>query len=87
MFVCICVNCQFYSSCWINDGLINFPKNYLNLINNTVTPNKTKDSNKLLIYLPVSLDIQLNINSINYNREPDIIYCDAFIEKPGRWLM
>lgn len=85
--MCICVNCQFYSSCWINDCLMNFPQTYLALINNIVNPNTTINSNKWLIYLPVTLDIQLNINPINYNREPDIIYCDAFIEKPGSWLI
>ena len=85
--MCICVNCQFYSNCWINDGLMNFPLNYQTLIDNIVAPNKIKDNKKLLIYLPVTLDIQLNVNSINYSREPDIIYCDAFIEKPGSWLM
>ena len=33
------------------------------------------------------LEIQLNINHKNNIREPDIIFCDGFVEKPGNWLM
>ena len=84
--MCICINCQFYSSCWINAGLINFPLNYKNLINYISYKTKRMDIMSF-IYSPVSLEIQLNINSKNYTREADIIYCDAFMEKPGSWLI
>ena len=27
------------------------------------------------------------LNSENYKAEPDIIFCDSFIEKPGNWII
>ena len=85
MFVlCICINCKFYHSCWINFGLINFP-----LTKKELT---TKISNKQYVkYLPTNLIINLELyvsTTLDINkREPDIIFCDAFVEKPGNWLL
>jgi hypothetical protein len=32
------------------------------------------------------LDIQLNVSQKNLGREPDVIFCDSFVETPGKWL-
>ena len=84
--MCICINCKFYSTCWINNALVNFPKNYINLINNVRNLEKVNLYEQDNIYIPTMLEIQLNVNRKNLGREPDVIFCDSFIEKPGRWL-
>lgn len=84
--MCICINCKFYSTCWINNALVNFPKNYVNLINNLRNLKKVNLYKQDNTYIPTMLDIQLNVNQKNLGREPDIIFCDSFIEKPGSWL-
>ena len=84
--MCICINCKFYSTCWINIALINFPENYLTLINNVRNLEKVKLNKQPSIYIPTMLEIQVNVNQKNLGREPDIIFCDSFIEKPGKWL-
>jgi len=81
---CICINCEFYLSCWINSALKNFPLNYRSLIMSKI--NSKKNVKRILIYLPTLVIIQLNINSKNYKSEPDIIFCDSFIEQPGNWI-
>ena len=81
--MCICINCKFYHSCWINFGFTNFPssKNELNI--------QVKNK-KYVKYLPTNLVINLELylsTSSNINkREPDIIFCDAFMEEPGNWI-
>lgn len=84
--MCICINCKFYSTCWINNALINFPRNYINLISNVRNLEKIKLHEQSNIYIPTMLEIQLNVNQKNLGREPDIIFCDGFLEKPGKWL-
>nr|YP_009550558.1 hypothetical protein Ycf34 [Eustigmatophyceae sp. Bat 8/9-7w]QAA11496.1 hypothetical protein Ycf34 [Eustigmatophyceae sp. Bat 8/9-7w] len=84
--MCICINCSFYSTCWINKALLNFPKNYVNLINNVRNLEKIKLSKLNDTYIPIMLEIQLNVNQKNLVREPDIIFCDSFVEMPGKWL-
>lgn len=84
--MCICINCKFYSTCWINKALLNFPKNYIKLTNNVRSLKKLKLNKPHAIYIPTMLEIQLNISQKNLGREPDIIFCDSFIEKPGKWL-
>jgi len=37
-------------------------------------------------YIPIMLDIQLNVSQKNLGREPDVIFCDSFVETPGKWL-
>lgn len=82
--MCICINCKFYSTCWINNALANFPR-YYEILDKKIR--SVKKNNKIIeIYLPVMLEIQLNVKSKDYRREPDIIFCDAFIEKPGSWI-
>jgi len=82
---CICINCEFYLTCWINLALSNFPLNYSTLIESRKVKSLRLEHNSL-IDLPTFLLIQLNINSKNYKAEPDIIFCDSFIEKPGNWI-
>lgn len=82
--MCICINCKFYSTCWINYALINFPRYYQILGEKLRSFEKTPQT--IEIYLPFMLEIQLNINSKNRRREPDIIFCDAFIDEPGYWI-
>lgn len=84
--MCICINCKFYSTCWINSALVNFPQNYVNLVNNVRNLEKIKLNKQINTYIPTTLEIQLNVNQKNLGREPDIIFCDSFIEKPGKWL-
>lgn len=84
--MCICINCKFYYTCWINDALINFPKSYNTLINNFRNFKKVNLPKQIKIYIPTMLEIQLNVNQKTLEREPDIIFCDSFIEKPGKWL-
>ena len=84
--MCICINCKFYYTCWINDALTNFPQNYKSLIINIRNLEKAKLYQQTNIYIPTMLEIQLNINQKSLDREPDIIFCDSFIEKPGRWI-
>ena len=87
MFICICINCKFYSTCWINNALLNFPQNYENLRDNIKNFKRIRVNQNSYFYLPIMLEIQLNINHKNNRREPDIIFCDGFVEKPGNWLM
>lgn len=84
--MCICINCKFYYTCWINGALTNFPQNYKSLIINVRNLEKVKLYQQTNIYIPTMLKIQLNINQKNLDREPDIIFCDSFIEKPGKWI-
>ena len=84
--MCICINCKFYSTCWINKALLNFPKNYAKLIDNIRNLEKLKLNKQYTNYIPIMLEIQLNISQKNLGREPDIIFCDSFIETPGKWL-
>jgi hypothetical protein len=85
MLTCICINCGFYSSCWINNALLNFPINYQILKNNI--SDKIRKDNITVKYIPIMLQIRLNVNLSDTFREPDIIFCDGFLEKPGRWLI
>lgn len=82
---CICINCEFYLSCWINKSLFNFPVNYGILIRKKKSK-FFKEGYKSLTYLPTLLIIQLHIHSNVHKIEPDIVFCDAFVEKPGSWI-
>nr|YP_009550979.1 hypothetical protein Ycf34 [Eustigmatophyceae sp. Ndem 8/9T-3m6.8]QAA11918.1 hypothetical protein Ycf34 [Eustigmatophyceae sp. Ndem 8/9T-3m6.8] len=84
--MCICINCKFYPTCWINNALLNFPQNYKKLMENIIKFKKVKKENNSQFYIPIMLKIQLNINPKTNMREPDIIFCDGFIERPGNWL-
>jgi len=83
---CICINCKFYLGCWINNSLFNFPINYEILIRSKKKSKLFKQRYNTLTYLPTLLIIQLNINSKVHKIEPDVVFCDAFIEKPGSWI-
>jgi len=83
---CICINCEFYLSCWINTAFKNFPKSH-NKLKQKKKTYKLLQKTDFLSYLPAFLYIQLNINKKNYILEPDIIFCDSFMEKPGNWLL
>lgn len=83
---CICINCEFYLNCWINKALVNFPK-YYNELTKIKKDLLLKPNVNSLLFLPTTLLIQLNINSIHYKSEPDIIFCDSFVEKPGKWII
>lgn len=83
---CICINCEFYFTCWINNASANFPMYYKSLTNfKKIRFIGTKYNS--LSFLPTFIHIQLNMNSENYKAEPDIIFCDSFIEKPGNWII
>nr|YP_009550701.1 hypothetical protein Ycf34 [Eustigmatophyceae sp. Chic 10/23 P-6w]QAA11646.1 hypothetical protein Ycf34 [Eustigmatophyceae sp. Chic 10/23 P-6w] len=82
---CICINCEFYLSCWINKSLENFPANYI-WLNKWNKINKCKLEEEDFRYLPTFLRIQLNISPRTYKSEPDIIHCDSFLEQPGNWI-
>jgi hypothetical protein len=84
--LCICINCEFYLSCWINKSLENFPASYILLNKGSVRTNTLKSKEHSFSYLPAFLLIQLNISSKSYKSEPDIMYCDSFIEQPGNWI-
>jgi len=83
---CICINCEFYLSCWIAKSLENFPKNYRYLTSPSHSTNAFNYNGHDPKYLPTLLLIQLNINSKTYKAEPDIIHCDSFVEQPGNWI-
>jgi hypothetical protein len=87
--MCICINCNFYRTCWINKGLLNYPSNYVYFYNNWQNLYeliKLGTVNNSTTYVMPLLHIELNINLQNSNREADIVFCDTFIENPGNWL-
>ena len=87
--MCICINCNFYKSCWINTALLNYPSNYICFYNNwknIYESSPFKNKKHLTIYLIPLLHLELNVNLTNTKREADIIFCDSFIENPGSWL-
>ena len=85
MLTCICINCSFYSTCWINNALLNFPTNY-QILKNHIS-DKIIEKDFRVKYLPIMVQIKLNVNLLDSFREPDIIFCDGFLEKPGKWLV
>jgi hypothetical protein len=85
--MCICINCEFYKSCWIKKGLNRIPKNFLKI---PLTFNYLKLSKKDKLYknLKQSLNITINLNSFcsRQTYEFDVTECEGFCESPGYWL-
>nr|YP_009551121.1 hypothetical protein Ycf34 [Pseudellipsoidion edaphicum]QAA12060.1 hypothetical protein Ycf34 [Pseudellipsoidion edaphicum] len=80
--MCICVNCKFYKTCWIKNGLNKIdPYLDLYLIKRTVNQNKNVITNTCL-----ELNLLLNLFLLNERLELDVIECSAFCESAGTWL-
>lgn len=82
--MCICTNCQFYKSCWVQNGIQKIPKHILRLSLSM----KLTDIKNTSFFNQNSLNLKLILNSfiIKQNYEFDIIECDAFCELPGVWI-
>ena len=83
--MCICINCQFYNTCWIKKGINKIPKNFLEL---PINLKISKKKNLKHVYMQtLSLKIFLNNFTTKQKYEFDVIECEGFCEKPGEWLI
>lgn len=81
--MCICINCNFYKTCWVRKGLTKMPKNFVQAKLKPVS----KTINELnLINKTLFLKIILNSFSFKQDFEFDVIECEAFCEQPGYWI-
>nr|YP_010478505.1 hypothetical protein ycf34 [Chlorobotrys sp.]UVI60810.1 hypothetical protein ycf34 [Chlorobotrys sp.] len=82
--MCICINCEFSKTCWIKKGITKIPKNYiytsLNLTLSNLTPFNINSRQSL------SLKIILNNIISKQKYEFDVVQCQGFCERPGKWL-
>lgn len=74
--MCICINCAFYTKCWIKKGLKKIPKVYTN------TYLKIKLQKEKKVFLRILLNTFLK----KQNYEFDVMECECFCEKPGQWI-
>lgn len=83
--MCICINCDFYRTCWIKKGISKIPKNYVNLPFNFsfYFPLKTRSFNRQSL----SIKIVLNKFTKQQKYEFDVTECEGFCEKPGNWIL
>ena len=83
--MCICINCEFYNSCWIKKGLNKIPKVYTN---NTfkINPLYQKKLKSSFSSSSIFLNVFLNIFTKKQEYEFDVITCEGFCEHPGIWL-
>jgi hypothetical protein len=83
--MCICINCEFYNSCWIKKGLSKIPKVHTN---NTFKIDLLYQKKLKLSFSSSSvfLNVFLNIFTKKQEYEFDVIACEGFCEHPGIWL-
>lgn len=78
--LCICINCKYYKSCWINLGIKKLKTNKASFKFFTFKNAKLEFTKSL--YINVKLHKFLKRNEFEF----DIFTCDAFLESPGNWL-
>nr|YP_009550329.1 hypothetical protein Ycf34 [Characiopsis acuta]QAA11351.1 hypothetical protein Ycf34 [Characiopsis acuta] len=83
--MCICINCQFYNSCWIKKGINKIPKIFLELP--VILKTNNKHYSKFIFSKTLSIKILLNKFIRKQKYEFDVIECEGFCEKPGEWLI
>jgi hypothetical protein len=76
--MCICINCEFYRSCWIHSGIYKIPKNFLTIPLHL----NSKDA----ISYTLSIKVILNKFMKRQHYEFDVAVCEGFCEKPGNWI-
>jgi hypothetical protein len=86
--MCICINCNFYKSCWINKGLHEIPKNFLKTSLNFNKGCVLFIENEPHIPFKQSIYLKIILNSFYLKQmfEFDVVECEGFCERPGYWL-
>ena len=79
--MCICINCEFYKTCWIQNGLQKIDP-YFNSYSFTFSSFYQKN----LINSFTEINLLLNLFIINENYELDVVECSSFCENTGKWL-
>jgi hypothetical protein len=83
--MCICINCEFYSICWVNKGLNKIPKVFTNT-NLKLDFNTRPKNNYYLTHNSVYIKVFLNVFTKKQEYEFDVVECEGFCEQPGKWL-
>ena len=80
--MCICINCDYYLTCWMQNGIkILKPTDYK--IKNFGLTQK-----KLPVFIKTT-NVHLNLHFFTnrYIEEYDVNYCENFCENPGKWIL
>nr|YP_009550727.1 hypothetical protein Ycf34 [Eustigmatophyceae sp. Mont 10/10-1w]QAA11774.1 hypothetical protein Ycf34 [Eustigmatophyceae sp. Mont 10/10-1w] len=79
--MCICINCNYYSICWMKKGIRRLKINDQNkifVIKNDKFINRFK--------LP-RVNLDLHIFTKKFVEEFDVTNCENFCESPGKWII
>jgi hypothetical protein len=79
--MCICINCEFYKTCWIKNGL-NKIDPYLNIY----SIKGIKRNKNLIINSSIEVHLLMNLFIVSEKLELDVIECSAFCESAGKWF-
>lgn len=79
--MCICINCEFYKTCWMKKGLYKINPYFDSYLIPLTTIN-----NNLIVNSCLEINLILNLFLISKSLELDVIECSAFCENGGKWI-